>query len=64
MKVGDAVQYDAGDTDDAPPILSLVSAVHDEHTVSIAWMGQSGSWHAAGSVPARAEGGGVTWRPL
>jgi hypothetical protein len=63
MKVGDAVDYDAGDQ--GPSFLALVAKVHSPHMLDIAWMdGSTGSWHTANSVPERAEGGGVTWRHL
>ena len=61
MKVGDAIEYDAGDE---TSFLALVAKVHDAHTIDLIWFDLNGAGHPLSSVPERAEGGGVTWRHL
>jgi hypothetical protein len=63
VKIGDAIDYDPGSG--GVSLLALVTKVHDAHTVDLLWCdADTGGWHAADGVPERAEGGGVTWRPL
>lgn len=60
MKVGDAVEYDAGEQ--GPSVLALVTKVHDRHTLDLLWFDANGAGHPEGGIPERAEGGGRTWK--